>query len=159
MVILKIMFLKGNGQTDLPHPSCVFDKSVLHSRLASYFVAGGHACRQWREIYAALTAHMGGIIASAAKAFSLEDEKEPEKRPVVPGEVEKSIVLARSNLIRNQKKAAINLHRLASDSDHIRYLIVQEGGVVPLINMYKAKSSEVQEYCLRALGEVIIQQY
>ncbi len=98
---------------------------------------------------------MGGIIKGAAKVFSLDDEKEPEKRPVVPGEVEKSIVLARSNLIRNQKKAAMNLHRLASDSDHIRYLIVQEGGVVPLINMFKAKSSEVQEYCLRALGEVI----
>ena len=98
---------------------------------------------------------MGGIIAGAAKALSLEDEKEPEKRPVVPGEVEKSIVLARSNLLRNQKKAAFNLHRLAGDSDHIRHLIVQEGGIVPLINMYKCKSSEVQEYCLRALGEVV----
>ncbi len=99
---------------------------------------------------------MGGIVSSAVKALALdEEEKEPEKRPIVPGEVEKSIVLARSNLLRNQKKAALNLHRLASDSDHIRHLIVQEGGVVPLINMYKCKSSEVQEYCLRALGEVL----
>jgi hypothetical protein len=98
---------------------------------------------------------MGGIISGAAKALQLDDEeKEPEKRPVVPGEVEKTIVLARSNLIRNQKKAAINLHRLACDSDHVRHLIVQEGGIVPTINMFKSKSSEVQEYSLRALGEV-----
>ena len=65
-------------------------------------------------------------------------------------------MLGRSSLVRNQRKSAINLHRLAGDSDHVRWQICQEGGIPPLVQMFKSKSSEVQEFSLRALGEVCV---
>eukprot|EP00285_Hemiselmis_virescens_P010818 CAMPEP_0173395210 /NCGR_PEP_ID=MMETSP1356-20130122/31296_1 /TAXON_ID=77927 ORGANISM="Hemiselmis virescens, Strain PCC157" /NCGR_SAMPLE_ID=MMETSP1356 /ASSEMBLY_ACC=CAM_ASM_000847 /LENGTH=85 /DNA_ID=CAMNT_0014353869 /DNA_START=163 /DNA_END=417 /DNA_ORIENTATION=- len=84
---------------------------------------------------------MGGAVAKVQKV--LDDDKAPTKRPVIPGEVEKTIALARSGLIRNQKKAVINMYRMAQDSDRVRNQIVDEGGVIPLISMSKAKSTEV----------------
>jgi|SaaInl85LU_5_DNA_1037374.scaffolds.fasta_scaffold228836_1 hypothetical protein len=64
------------------------------------------------------------------------------------------ICAARSGLIRNQKKAVINLYRLSKDSDRIRNQIVDEGAVIPLITMSKAKSAEVLELVLKTFGEL-----
>ncbi|KAJ1470270.1 hypothetical protein T484DRAFT_1848436 [Baffinella frigidus] len=77
---------------------------------------------------------MGSAVVKVAQSIGLE-EKEEEKQAVLPGEVEKSIVLGRSTLIRNQKKSAFNMYRLSKDSDRVRNQLVDEGAVVPLINM------------------------
>eukprot|EP00286_Rhodomonas_abbreviata_P002262 CAMPEP_0181347824 /NCGR_PEP_ID=MMETSP1101-20121128/34081_1 /TAXON_ID=46948 /ORGANISM="Rhodomonas abbreviata, Strain Caron Lab Isolate" /LENGTH=449 /DNA_ID=CAMNT_0023460057 /DNA_START=389 /DNA_END=1734 /DNA_ORIENTATION=+ len=92
-------------------------------------------------------------VIKVAQAVGLEEKKE-ERRPAMPGEVEKSIAMGRSGLIRNQKKAAINLYRLSRDSDRVRNQIVEEGGLLPLIQMYRSKSSEVQLLSLKTLGEL-----
>lgn len=92
-------------------------------------------------------------VIKVAQAVGLEEKKE-EKRPVLPGEVEKSIAMGRSGLIRNQKKAVINLYRLSRDSDRVRNQIVEEGGLLPLIQMYRSKSSEVQLLSLKTLGQL-----
>eukprot|EP00283_Hemiselmis_rufescens_P008870 CAMPEP_0173431438 /NCGR_PEP_ID=MMETSP1357-20121228/9572_1 /TAXON_ID=77926 /ORGANISM="Hemiselmis rufescens, Strain PCC563" /LENGTH=415 /DNA_ID=CAMNT_0014395913 /DNA_START=170 /DNA_END=1413 /DNA_ORIENTATION=+ len=95
---------------------------------------------------------MGSAVGKIQKV--LDDDNQPTRRPVIPGEVEKTIALARSGLIRNQKKAVINMYRMAQDSDRVRNQIVEEGGVIPLIAMSKAKSSEVVELALKTLGEL-----
>lgn len=96
---------------------------------------------------------MGGAVVKAAQAVGLE-EKEEVKKPVLAGEVEKSIALGRSGLIRNQKKAAVNLWRLSKDSDRVRNQIVDEGGILPLIQMCRSKSQEVQLLAFRSMGEL-----
>mmetsp|Transcript_17611 Transcript_17611/g.42430 ORF Transcript_17611/g.42430 Transcript_17611/m.42430 type:complete len:455 (+) Transcript_17611:90-1454(+) len=96
---------------------------------------------------------MGSAVVKVAQSIGLE-EKEEEKQAVLPGEVEKSIVLGRSTLIRNQKKSAFNMYRLSKDSDRVRNQLVDEGAVVPLINMYRSKSQEVSLYALKVLGEL-----
>lgn len=92
-------------------------------------------------------------MVKAAQAVGLE-EKEEVKKPVLAGEVEKSIALGRSGLIRNQKKAAVNLWRLSKDSDRVRNQIVDEGGILPLIQMCRSKSQEVQLLAFRSMGEL-----
>jgi hypothetical protein len=96
---------------------------------------------------------MGGAMIKAAQAVGLE-EKEEVKKPVLAGEVEKSIALGRSGLIRNQKKAAINLCRLSKDSDRVRNQIVDEGGIMPLVQMCRSKSQEVQLMAVQTLGQL-----
>ena len=73
---------------------------------------------------------------------------------MLAGEVEKSIALGRSGLIRNQKKAAINLCRLSKDSDRVRNQIVDEGGIMPLVQMCRSKSQEVQLMAVQTLGQL-----
>jgi HEAT repeat protein len=96
---------------------------------------------------------MGGAVVKAAKAVGLE-EKEEVKKPVLAGEVEKSIALGRSGLIRNQKRAAVNLCRLAKDSDRVRNQIVDEGGILPIIQMCRSKSQEVQLLAFLTMGQL-----
>jgi vacuolar protein 8 len=45
-------------------------------------------------------------------------------------------------------------YRLAKDSDRVRNQLVDEGAVVPLINMYHSKSSEVALFSLKVMGEL-----
>lgn len=45
-------------------------------------------------------------------------------------------------------------YRLAKDSDRVRNQLVDEGAVVPLINMYRSKSSEVALFSLKVMGEL-----
>ena len=89
----------------------------------------------------------------AAQAVGLE-EKEEVKKPVLAGEVEKSIALGRSGLIRNQKRAAVNLSRLSKDSDRVRNQIVDEGGILPIIQMCRSKSQEVQLLAFLTMGQL-----
>mmetsp|Transcript_5720 Transcript_5720/g.20122 ORF Transcript_5720/g.20122 Transcript_5720/m.20122 type:complete len:437 (+) Transcript_5720:53-1363(+) len=96
---------------------------------------------------------MGATVIKAAQAVGIE-EKPEQKKPVLPGEVEKSIALGRSALIRNQKKAAINLARISKDSDRVRNHIVDEGGLGPLIQMTHSKSLEVQTCAVKTLAEL-----
>jgi len=96
---------------------------------------------------------MGGAVVKAAQAAGLE-EKEEVRKPVLAGEVEKSIALGRSGLIRNQKKAAVNLCRLAKDSDRVRRQIIDEGGILPLVQMCRSKSQEVQLLAFLTMGQL-----
>ena len=100
---------------------------------------------------------MGGAVMKAAQAVGLE-EKEEVKKPVLAGEVEKAIALGRSGLIRNQKKAAVNLARLAKDSDRVRNQIVDEGGILPIIQMCRSKSQEVQLLAYQCMGQLALTQ-
>ena len=100
---------------------------------------------------------MGGAVMKAAQAVGLE-EKEEVKKPVLAGEVEKAIALGRSGLIRNQKKAAVNLARLAKDSDRVRNQIVDEGGILPIIQMCRSKSQEVQLLAYQCMGQLAMTQ-
>lgn len=98
---------------------------------------------------------MGGAVVKAAQAVGLE-EKEEVRKPVLAGEVEKSIALGRSGLIRNQKKAAVNLCRIAKDSDRVRNQIVDEGGIMPLVQMCKSKSGEVQLLAYQTMAQLAL---
>jgi hypothetical protein len=98
---------------------------------------------------------MGGAVMKAVQAIGIE-EKEEVRKPVLAGEVEKSIALGRSGLIRNQKKAAVNLFRLSKDSDRVRNQIVDEGGILPLIQMCRSKSQEVQLLAFGCMGQLAL---
>ena len=75
------------------------------------------------------------------------------KKPVGFAEVEKTIALGRSGLVKNQLRAATNLKRLALDGDNkVLDRIVSEGGLYPLMSMFKSKSKSVRMLACETVG-------